>query len=713
MHRARLAPNTDNRPRFAFAIAAFLVATAIAAWFFPRGVSPTTFRRSGLPTSVTAARRAAGSDTGRWQALPGPVAGAGSFLEWLGGHQYVPGSFVVAGGGEQRVLYTISANQLFRIIPARSEGLEVGAFGGSLIHEVQVAGTPEDHRLYVRTNSGLFSSDDRGEHWKSVGPPSRDPLLRAFSIDRIRGEMVVACTRSQLFVSTNAGKTWKEMPPLASYAPFDDVEIISDAGTVMLFVACERGLVRVSWPDARPELVKQFSGSHVFKLFRDKSTGAIKGAVFVAQHGWIQNSLWRSRDLGATWEQVGPPIRSTFRWDSAGLWTFPYDPWERVELWDKQAASWLVLQPLGDGGLLVSRDDGGTWRHVTLSGTQLIPADLGGVSDGMQTKVYALSSSGGLLELDLSSETWTETLLDLPTASVRTIVVTPTVDEESLLLAAVGAQIFESPDSGSTWRPLGNVGDKNINVLLASPDYIRDAAVLVGTADGLYSVDVKDGTPKKNEALGTVSVTAILFSPRYSTDSTTLVGTDDGLYRSTTSGNKWARPADALRGIPVNDLLVSGSSYFAATRHGVYQSLDGGDHWSRILESGTSGNVLTLESMQGRNNLSWLFAGTASGALRSGDGGRSWQRLELPSDSRSVSSIAADDDGETIYVGTIGGGVLVSRDGGGSWTRMPSEETALAISDLQVVKKNPRVLFAATLGRGVWHYQEPALRSER
>ena len=103
-----------------------------------------------------------------------------------------------------------------------------------------------------------------------------------------------------------------------------------------------------------------------------------------------------------------------------------------------------------------------------------------------------------------------------------------------------------------------------------------------------------------------------------------------------------------------HDVLLIG------TDEGVYRASIGGDDATRVLDSET---VLRVRQFGGA-----VFAATRSGLFRSVDSGETWSDLGVPR--REVYSVLLSPDGERLYAGTHPAHLYVSTDSGDSWREL-------------------------------------------
>jgi hypothetical protein len=177
-----------------------------------------------------------------------------------------------------------------------------------------------------------------------------------------------------------------------------------------------------------------------------------------------------------------------------------------------------------------------------------------------------------------------------------------------------------------TWQSLGpgNVGGRTRALLVdpANPGIMYAAAVAGGiwkTTNGGNS-----WTPL-NDFLANIAVTCMAFDP--SNSNTIYAGTGEGffnadgvrgagIFKSTDAGAHWTRLTATISNANfffVNDIVVSpanGQHVYAATRTGVFRSLDGGNSWNQALVSnvanGANGAMdLVMRTDQGTD---YIFA---------------------------------------------------------------------------------------------------------
>lgn len=142
-----------------------------------------------------------------------------------------------------------------------------------------------------------------------------------------------------------------------------------------------------------------------------------------------------------------------------------------------------------------------------------------------------------------------------------------------------------------------------------------------------------------------------------------------GVWRSTDGGVTWN--GTGLYGIQVNDACAAPpSTFYAATRTGLYVSTDNGENWS-VVSGMPSAYVIKIGASQ--TNPDVLIAGLSSntGIRRSVDGGATWHEVGLSTG--FMKGFGCDPDHpDTMYVAMSGLAqpLYRSTDGGASWSPM-------------------------------------------
>ena len=159
--------------------------------------------------------------------------------------------------------------------------------------------------------------------------------------------------------------------------------------------------------------------------------------------------------------------------------------------------------------------------------------------------------------------------------------------------------------------------------------------------------------------------------------------------------------------------------YFGAASGGVFQTTDGGVHWTPVFDDQPVLSVGAIAVSTADPNVVWVGTGEAhirsnvslgNGVYRSTDSGETWTHTGLEASGR-ISRIATHpDDPDTAWVAALGHlygpqeerGVFRTTDGGASWERVLFVDENTGASEIVISPENPRLLFAGMWQMRMW-----------
>ena len=409
-----------------------------------------------------------------------------------------------------------------------------------------------------------------------------------------------------------------------------------DSSTGGVFLSSLRSLVRDY----------AHTDSSLYAITKSKNTSA----------GSFPKAIFRSKDLGKTWELFGPEDLLAF-----SIAADKDDKWVCIGQSD---------------GIWCSEDEGESWNPWNEGMFNAIVPSLFTTSNG---NVLAGAITGAYL-LDVGVTKWNR--LDLPNSNqaVHTF-----AQSSSGAVLAISGWFFRSRDDGSIWERLSpnfedadkyrfDLGKKNDkqNLTITSTldfsyqkpcpfDQLIDFSPVISWTDTLaYVVEDEfrlsdndwdtfyeyDSITEYGDKTGMV---ALIRTPQ---KSSLLVGGKAGLLlRSEDAGVSWSR--SQLTSDPDLNIhafiLNTNNSILAATSKGFYLSEDDGYLWEKI-NTNNIGDVCINSVLADRQ-------GTilADGGYISNDNGKTWQSIAQPP--APVISTTFDSEG-VPYVGTLGLGVF-------------------------------------------------------
>jgi len=239
-------------------------------------------------------------------------------------------------------------------------------------------------------------------------------------------------------------------------------------------------------------------------------------------------------------------------------------------------------------------------------------------------------------------------------------------DSTTFYFGAVNGGIWKTTNAGTVWAPIfdGQAVASIGAIAVASSD---PKTIYAGTGESDIRSDLSSG---------------------------------DGVYKSSDGGSTWThlgledtRQISRIVVDPQNANVVYvgalGHAFGPNAERGVYKSVDGGAHWTRVLDEGPDIGVSDLAICSGNPQI--LFAGTwhthrppwstyapidgpGGGLFRSQDAGKTWSRLNisgsgLPEGDWGRVGVDVAPDGKRVYalIQAKKAGLYRSDDGGNTW----------------------------------------------
>jgi photosystem II stability/assembly factor-like uncharacterized protein len=302
--------------------------------------------------------------------------------------------------------------------------------------------------LQTQFSGGLLKSNNGGNKWKSSNTGLKNPDIREFAVDPRTPSTVYAASDSTLFRSTDRGNHWVATGPIA-FTP--EILAFDPVNPLVLYAGSFEGVHKttdggITWITASVGLpftfrlisllVDQKNPSTLYAAGADASVGPGQGFAGPAGEPQpppptIRRILFISTDGGLTW--VESP--------SIGL---PKVPLRALTQDPKTNSIYLSA-----GGLLHKSNDGGiSWKNLNLNHVSSVvvdPRDSATLYAGATSDVAIFKSRDG-------GESWTAMNTGIPP---ETPVFSLAIDPETptTIFAGTFDGVFKSTDGAMSWTP--------------------------------------------------------------------------------------------------------------------------------------------------------------------------------------------------------------------------------------------------------------------
>lgn len=389
--------------------------------------------------------------------------------------------------------------------------------------------------------SGIYRSTDNGDSWTIVG--FADPNAYCNDITQSsNGYLFAGCGYADVYRSTDNGISWENrtVPGYIRALVCDSADMLFATGDLGVFKSTDyaESWEQLHWEDGTNLPYGYVMGS------------SPSGGIYV---GTDEAGVVGSIDGGATWEKL-------------------YFVFDGVQ--DVQTNSMGVLFCSGYQAFHKTTDLGESWGELNHA--------LGDFSIRNNGDLIALDYDWVVLSQD-NGENWSNLCHGgYPLISLTT-------HPNGLILACwlyigPGSEpngFVRSTDGGVSW----DWGLQNYR-----PEFMAShpSGVVFSAQDGVLHRSVNNGT---NWILSTSGLVGSVQCIDFLSDGTTFAGTTEGIYVSTNLGLGWSRRSDLSE--TVNAICMDPEAHvFAATNHGVFQSLDSGYTWVGI-NSGLPDSIVT------------------------------------------------------------------------------------------------------------------------
>ena len=398
--------------------------------------------------------------TAQWSQGNGPPAGP------------VHNIFATSDG----TVYAVIQTGIYRLKADATGWTRVDAsvpIGESLMPMAEHSGT-----LYIVAANEIFSSDNRGETWKTLGPRPKGEAIELVVTDAERepsGQvpltMYLALRDEGIFRSTNAGAHWR---PLNDGLTAEKISAMAAVGKTV-FAGTEKGLYRLD-SDIWEKLPLDTSGAVCSLAVSGNNLYAGIGHEVLVRltrtelqqmdHGNLHfTEMFHSTDLGASWTKIKLRSKHLRETSPAGITVLA------------RGKTLLALSYAQSR----STDGGQTWTELeddqNFFGRSRLPAVM------VNERTYYKASVWGIHRSTDGGESWHPFM-----NGVMGTIVIDLVAFDNGLYAHTGYEVYQSMDGSVSWKKLWNYEQEA--VLNIPTTKVNAASNLMPVGDILYSLSV-------------------------------------------------------------------------------------------------------------------------------------------------------------------------------------------------------------------------------
>lgn len=264
-------------------------------------------------------------------------------------------------------------------------------------------------------------------------------------------------------------------------------------------------------------------------------------------------------------------------------------------------------------GLFRSDDSGQTWQSTydSLNLSAPLATASAALSPEFATdQTLVVGVQGGVIVSRDGGATWKGQMFPQPHSMTAALITSPGFTQDGIIIAGTTDDgIYRSEDGGHSWRPW-NFGllDRHVFCLAASPDFARDQTVLAGTETELYR---STNSGRAWHLLPLPADDAPVLCLTLLSAQTILAGTEaSGLLRSEDGGTTWVQLMDMNQ--PVNAVLAALPHLVALVGGQVWVSQDSGSSWAALPGLDT---VTAIAAPTGITPGSTLLVGLEDGTI--------------------------------------------------------------------------------------------------
>ena len=590
-----------------------------------------------------------------------------------------------------------ATSSAFDVVVPRFKRVATGIPGAS-ISSIVVSPAPAGGTatVFASAADGVYKSTDRGASWKpaSFGADVASLLLA----DPNQPGVVYLLHGGSLKKTVDGGASWHEVGVQAKRSSVSELALDPKNSSVIYIL---RDLTTLRSTDGGASWTELAVGAFCYHIVVDAVTADTVYCVAYDLTTHASLGVYRSSNAGATWGTANAGLGSLdvaslvatpnamfttaggmlFRSiDAATSWTSVYPSFGIAVAYAPSMPNRIYLSH--GGAISVSNDGGASFGSPVITNEFMSSVAVDPTNPDV---VYGATGSGVLISTDGGIK-WSPSSNGLDAHRITSVALAPGTSETVLTTTTTGP-VLRSSNGGTSWTTVSQV--------TAIAHFDPTASTRVYLCGSGYFATSNNGGASFTDSTG--DVLALGGCERLEIAGTKFFAVGaGGMFKSTDSGAHWTGSGLGA-GVGVTSIALgdaTGDIVVAATQSGVFRSADGGASFTQLTSDSASGVVADPKvpahvvvgkrasvlvssdagatflsvatpnlSVQPLSSVGSALAASGIGfdgrtsLLTSTDGGSSWTPVDISGLPRDVSitSIAASDDGATLYLGTAAG----------------------------------------------------------